>query len=78
MGASQINARSLRRIGRAVGVEDIIRGWSHGGYTLGFVTADHRHGWYDKKTGEWGWHDPNDPHPLHYTSCHESWPGFVR
>jgi hypothetical protein len=39
-----------------------------------FVTPDHRHGWWDKKTGEWGWLDEN--YWGHYTSCHELFPDW--
>lgn len=66
MSAQQLNAKSVRRIARATGLP-VIGGWSHGGYNLGFVTEDHRHGVFDKKTGEWWWEEPVS----HYTSCHE-------
>ncbi len=72
MSAQHLNAKSVRRLIRATGL-DIIRGWSHGGYTLGFVTAEHRHGWFDKKTGEWGYDDIT----MHYTSCEELFPPKV-
>lgn len=50
----------------------MLRGWVNGGYMLGFVTPDHRHGWFDKKTNEWGWHELAEV--SHYTSCFEAWP----
>ena len=68
MSAQQLGAKRLRQIERLIG-EPVLRGWSHGGYTLGFVTPDHRHGWWDKKTDEWGWHDNTGL--IHYTSCRE-------
>lgn len=70
MGAQQLNARSVRRIARSTGL-DVIRGWSHGGYVMCFVTAGHQHGWWNKKNEEWGF----DCHPVHYTSCRQLFPG---
>lgn len=72
MAAQRLNARSTRRLGRITGLDNIIRGWGHGGYVHGFVTSDHRHGWADIRTGEWGY----DEDPFHYTSCSEMFPGF--
>ncbi|URN11389.1 hypothetical protein LUW77_03615 [Streptomyces radiopugnans] len=66
MSAQRLSPKSTRRIARSTGL-DVIRAWSHGGYTMAFVTADHRHGWWDKKTGDWG----IDSKPVHYTSCGE-------
>jgi len=67
MGCSVLNPKSTRRIARSTG-QEVVRAWSHGGYTMHFVTPEHRHGWWDKKTGEWGWHDTDDRID-HYTSC---------
>jgi hypothetical protein len=64
VGTQVLSARSARRIERATG-QVIVRAWGHGGYVFGFVTPDHRHGWWDRKTGEWGF----DEDPFHYTSC---------
>lgn len=69
MSAQRLSDRSCRRIARATG-QEVLRGWSHGGYVLSWVTPDHRHGWFDKKTGEWGWNKA----VCHYTSCRETWP----
>ena len=66
MSAQILSPRSTRRISESTG-QEVVRAWSHGGYTMAFVTADHRHGWWDKKTGEWGWDDD----PVHYSSCAE-------
>ena len=66
MSAQRLGPKAIRRIERSVG-EPVLRGWSHGGYTMGFVTPDHRHGWWNKVTGEWGWEDP----AFHYSSCAE-------
>lgn len=71
MSAQRLGPKALRRIERTIG-EPVLRGWSHGGYTFGFVTPDHRHGWWSKATGEFGWFEPDDD--IHYTSCREQWP----
>jgi hypothetical protein len=70
MGSQRLSERSTRRIARSTGL-DVVRAWAHGGYTFEFVTLDHRHGWWDKKTGEWGL---DAGKPTHYTSCHELFP----
>jgi hypothetical protein len=54
VSAQRLNARSIRRIERAAGC-DVLRAWSHGGYVFPFVTPDHWHGVYDKKTGDVEW-----------------------
>ena len=72
MSAQRLSDKSARRVGRATGL-DIVRAWGHGGYTFDFVVADdshedgHRHGWYDRKTGEHGWYDPT--YMGHYNTC---------
>lgn len=66
MSVQRLNDRSRRRIERSTGL-DIRRAWANGGYTFMFVTADHRHGFWDKKTGEWDWDDEQ----VHFTSCRE-------
>lgn len=68
LSAQRLSPRATRRIARSTGL-DVVRAWSHGGYTMGFVTADHRHGWWDKKTEGWGWEEGDDL--VHYTSCRE-------
>lgn len=70
MGSQILSPRSTRRIARSTGL-DVVRAWGHGGYTFGFVTPDHRHGWWDKKTEEWGF---DEGKPLHYTSCRMLFP----
>jgi hypothetical protein len=69
VSAQNLSARSVRRIERSIG-EPVLRGWGHGGYVMGFVTPDHRHGWWDKKTGEVEW----SANPMHYSSCWTTWP----
>ncbi len=71
MSAQILSAKSTRRVARSTGL-DIVRAWGRGGYVFGFVTADHRHGAWDKKTGEWEYTDPG--RVLHYTSCAELFP----
>lgn len=68
MSAQRLGAKATRRIEHAIG-EPVLRAWSHGGYTMDFVTPDHRHGWWNKTTGEFGWTE----NPMHYTSCAETW-----
>jgi len=56
MSAQRLNARSIRRIERDVNKDrknlvDIVMAWSHGGYVMNFVTSEHIHGAWDKKTG---------------------------
>lgn len=79
MSAQRLSPKSTRRIGRATGLE-IVRAWSHGGYTFDFVVADaespahHRHGWFDKKTEVWDLY-PEDPDSItHYDTCRELFP----
>lgn len=69
MSAQQLGLRRLRAIERTIG-EPVLRGWSHGGYWLGFVTPDHRHGSWNTKSHEVTWGAP----VMHYTSCRETWP----
>lgn len=64
MGARPLGAKLTRRIARETG-QDVERAVGYGGYTFEFRTTDHRHGWWDKKTGEWGWDDD----PMHWASC---------
>lgn len=68
MSAQVLSPKSVARIERATGLTgEIRRGWANGGYVLSFVTHDHRHGLFDKKTGQWCWEED----PIHYTSCRE-------
>jgi hypothetical protein len=71
MGAQVLSPRSTRRIARSTGL-NIIRAWSHGGYVMGFVTSDHKHGRWDKKTGDWEWEREGEF--LHYSSCRTLFP----
>jgi len=73
VSAQRLNDKSTRRISRNTGLE-VVRAWSHGGYIFDFVVADpehparHRHGWYDKKTGEYAVRQPNVDQ-THYDTC---------
>jgi hypothetical protein len=73
VSAQRLSERSIRRIERSTGLS-IRRAWSHGGYTFTFVTDDHRHGWWDKKTGLLVWPPGN---VAHYSSCREMFPEDV-
>jgi len=64
MGSQRLSPRSVRRIAKATG-EEIAFAVGHGGMVHEFVTEGHRHGWFNIKSGEWGW----DEDPLHFTSC---------
>lgn len=64
MSAQQLSRRSIKRIATSTGL-DIVMAWSHGGYEMAFVTADHRHGTWDKKTGGVQFATS----PVHYSSC---------
>ncbi|APD19175.1 hypothetical protein SEA_MITTI_43 [Mycobacterium phage Mitti] len=66
MSAQRLSDRSRRRIERSTGLA-IVRAWAHGGYVFDFVTVDHQHGSWDKRTGEW----QLDDDPTHYSSCAE-------
>jgi hypothetical protein len=76
MGAQRLSDRSVRRIARSTGLT-VVRAWGHGDSVMSFVTDDHRHGWWHRRTGEWGWDDP-DGVLLHFTSCEEMFPGYLR
>ncbi len=73
MSASILNPQSTRRIARSTGL-NVIRAWSHGKYTMAFVTDDHRHGWWNKKNQAWDLED----NPMHYSSCDQLFPGYER
>jgi hypothetical protein len=79
VSAQRLSEKSTRRLSRATGLE-IVRAWAHGGYTFDFVVADpespvaHRHGWYDKKTGNWALLDEHEDRHLHYNTCPEMFP----
>lgn len=68
MSAQRLGPRRLRQIAATIG-EPVLRGWSHGGYWLGFVTPDHRHGSWNVKSREVEWAGPLD-RPC-YGSCRE-------
>jgi hypothetical protein len=77
MSAQRLSDKTTRRLSRAIGI-DVVRAWAHGGYTYDFVVADasdpsgHRHGWYEKKSGDWGlWESQG---LSHYNTCKEMFP----
>lgn len=72
MSAQRLSSRRVRFLTRITG-EEVVRGWAHGGYWYNFVTADHRHGVYYLKTGEFEIGSRGEE-LTHYTSCRETWP----
>jgi hypothetical protein len=74
MGTVRLGPKYLRRISRTTGL-DVIRAWGWGGYTFGFVTSDHRHGYWHKRDQSWEFADPNDRWQ-HVASCRELFPGY--
>lgn len=71
MSAQRLSEKSVRRIAASTGLT-ILRAWSHGGYTMNFVTDDHKHGTWNKPSGEWEF----DKNPTHYSSCRDLFPGW--
>lgn len=71
--AQILNKKNTRKISESTGL-DIIRAWSFGGVDFSFVTRDHRHGVWNKKTQEWEFEDK----PIHFTSCHELFDSWER
>lgn len=77
MSVQRLGPKKLRKLTEVVG-EPVKIGWANGGYTFGFATETHRHGWYNLKSGEWGWDALDDPF-LHLSSCYtEEWPEEYR
>lgn len=75
MSAQRLGKKMLRRISSAANA-NVIRGWAHGGYMFNFVTAEHFHGYYDKRDGNVVWYPPDEGH---YSSCYsEEWPEHLR
>jgi hypothetical protein len=74
MSWSQLSDKKTKRIASITGL-DVIRAWSRGSYKHEFVTADHRHGWFDLKTSEFGLHDEDSLTVSHFTSCEDLFPG---
>lgn len=75
MSVQRLGPRWLRRLSTIVG-EPVRIGWANGGYVHGFATEQHRHGWYDIKSGQFGWYDGYDGH---LSSCYgDEWPEHLR
>lgn len=70
MGLQQVNARSLRRVAAGVGEELVQAAIGSDGVWFVFTTAAHRHGCWNRRTGEVQWL-PDDEHR---TSCREHFP----
>lgn len=73
MGAQRMSDKKAKRWAVQLNLP-IVRMWAFGGYTHAFVTADHRHGWVDTKTGEWEWDETGGENAIHFTSCSELFP----
>lgn len=73
MGVNVLNPRKTRGIARITGLP-VIRAlvWSHhdSGRTAYFTTADHQHGYIDRRTGEW----ELDADADHVSSCEALFP----
>jgi len=71
MGVNVLNARNVRRVQRVTGDPRIDRVlvWSHNesGRYAEFITSDHRHGWWDRKTNEFGYYTQDEAQ--HFSSC---------
>lgn len=62
MGLARLGPKKLRRIQRAVGdditvLRAVVASHAPEYWVWHFVTADHRHGAFDSRTGEWAFHD---------------------
>lgn len=62
MSLSRIGPKKLRRVQRAVGddatvLRAVVGSHAPEYWVWHFVTQDHRHGWYDSRSGEWEFHD---------------------
>lgn len=72
-----LSDKKTRHIAQSTGL-DVIQAYGAASYTFPFVTTDHRHGLWDKKTGDWWWEDPtNDrrqPAGPHFPGCHRRFP----
>lgn len=73
MSVQRLSAKSTRRVGRQLNEPTITRAWVNNGQdhnVILFVTWDHRHGWFNRKTGESD--IPVDATDAdHFTSCYD-------
>ena len=51
MSIQRLSPKKIGRLAQITGL-DVVYGYANGGYAHFFVTADHRHGWYDLRTRE--------------------------
>lgn len=73
MSVQRLSAKSTRRVRRQLGEPTITRAWVNNGQdhnVILFATWDHRHGWFNRKTGETGWDIPAEEAD-HFTSCYD-------
>jgi hypothetical protein len=71
---ARIGPKKLRRIQAAIGDDATVLRAVVGSHwpeywVWHFVTADHRHGWYDSRSGEWAFHEAADEWCM--SSCDE-------
>lgn len=69
MSIQTLSAKSTRRVARALDLPTLTRAWvdnEHHHQLVHWATWDHEHGWYDRRTGDWGydtilapWHMPS-------------------
>ena len=59
-----MSSRALRRVTEVTRLP-VLKVWHSTGQRWEFVTTDDAHGWFDKKSGEWGWHEQG----WHYGIC---------
>jgi hypothetical protein len=73
MGVNVLGPRKTRAVARVTGLP-VIRAmvWSHdeSGRMAYFTTADHQHGYFDRRTGEW----ELDPDAHHVSYCQTLFP----
>lgn len=78
MSVQRLGPRWRRRLSRITG-ETVVIGWANGGYVHGFATAEHRHGWFDLKSGAFGWYPAEGVRHVHLSSCYgDEWPPHLR
>lgn len=73
MSAQRLSPKNVTKIAQHTGL-DVLMAWAHGGYDFEFVTADHRHGLFNKVSKEWRFYTEDD-YFLHYSPfCQVHWP----
>lgn len=73
MSLQRMNAKSTRRVIRAVDDLTITRAWVNNGEdhdVVLFATWQHEHGWWDRSTGVFGYNKGG--HVEHFSSCYDA------